>query len=203
MGGTVTASYLFGNTLVGKGGEVNLYDGRGSSRQTTDGGGSVTGSRVFEAFGGAVSSVGSGATYGYAATSGYRDDGDAGLTHVGARYYDAQVGRFTSRDTYLDQKPYTYCEGDPVNKVDPTGHKPPINWKEVGHWVWDAGFGFIGTIGGGILGGAAGALIGGATTVPIGGAGALPGGLLGEIIGGFIGILIGTAIGEILWQLFF
>jgi len=27
---------------------------------------------------------------------GYRDDGDAGLLHVGARYYDPQVGRFTS-----------------------------------------------------------------------------------------------------------
>jgi RHS repeat-associated protein len=60
----------------------------------------------------------------YAATSGYRNDGDAGLMHVGARYYDAQVGRFTSRDTFLDQKPYLYCEHDPVNAVDPSGHFP-------------------------------------------------------------------------------
>jgi len=59
----------------------------------------------------------------YAATSGYRNDGDAGLTHVGARYYDALVGRFTSRDTYLDQKPYLYCEHDPVNGLDPSGHQ--------------------------------------------------------------------------------
>ena len=41
---------------------------------------------------------------------------------MGARYYDAAVGRFTTRDTYLDQKPYTYCEGDPINGVDPSGH---------------------------------------------------------------------------------
>ena len=42
---------------------------------------------------------------------------------VGARYYDAQVGRFISRDTYLDQNPYLYCDHDPVNAVDPSGHE--------------------------------------------------------------------------------
>ncbi len=62
--------------------------------------------------------------YQYGATSGYRTQGDAGLTLVGCRYYDAQVGRFITRDTYQDQKPYAYCDGDPVNQVDPTGH----NW---------------------------------------------------------------------------
>jgi len=31
-------------------------------------------------------------------------------------------GAFTTRDTYLDQKPYLYCEHDPVNAVDPSGH---------------------------------------------------------------------------------
>ena len=45
--------------------------------------------------------------------------------HVGARYYDAQVGRLITRDTVLTQKPYLYCEHDPVNAVDPTGH----DWK--------------------------------------------------------------------------
>ena len=63
--------------------------------------------------------------YGFGATSGYRSEGDAGLTLVGCRFYDAQVGRFISRDTYLDQKPYVYCDGDPVNTTDPTGHAPP------------------------------------------------------------------------------
>ena len=62
----------------------------------------------------------------FAATSGYRNDGDAGLMHVGARYYDAQVGLFITRDTELDQKPYLYCHHDPVNYLDPTGH-----------WGWD------------------------------------------------------------------
>jgi RHS repeat-associated protein len=58
----------------------------------------------------------------FAATSGYRSDGDAGLMQVGARYYDAQVGRFITRDTVLTEHPYIYCDHDPVNAVDPSGH---------------------------------------------------------------------------------
>ncbi len=41
---------------------------------------------------------------------------------MGCRFYDAQVGRFITRDTYLDQAPYAYCDGDPVNATDPSGH---------------------------------------------------------------------------------
>ncbi len=69
----------------------------------------VTGTLTTEAFGNTV------------AQWGYRDDGDAGLLHVGARYYDPQVGRFTSRDAVLSEHPYLYCEHEPVNKVDPSG----------------------------------------------------------------------------------
>jgi hypothetical protein len=31
-------------------------------------------------------------------------------------------GAVTTRNTYLDQKPYLYCEHDPVNAADPSGH---------------------------------------------------------------------------------
>jgi hypothetical protein len=51
-----------------------------------------------------------------------KNDGDAGLMHVGARYYDAQVGRFITRDTVLSEHPYLYCEHEPVSRVDPSGH---------------------------------------------------------------------------------
>jgi RHS repeat-associated protein len=126
QGTTVTASYTYGNALIAKGSETYLFDGLGSSRQTTDATGAVTASRTFEGFGQLV--AGSGAAYGFAAQSGYRDDGDAGLVHIGARYYDPQVGRFISRDTYLDQKPYLYCEHDPVNFLDPSGHAKAYEW---------------------------------------------------------------------------
>ena len=57
---------------------------------------------------------------------------------VGCRYYDPQVGSFTTRDTYLDQKPYLYCEHDPVNGVDPSGH----DWE----WLTPGGL-FMGVVG--------------------------------------------------------
>ncbi len=41
---------------------------------------------------------------------------------MGARYYDPTMGCFLTRDTYLNQKPYAYCDGDPVNFSDPSGH---------------------------------------------------------------------------------
>ena len=51
----------------------------------------------------------------------YQGNGDTGLVHVGARYYDPQVGRFASRDSMLDQIPYAYCAGEPNDWLDPTG----------------------------------------------------------------------------------
>jgi RHS repeat-associated protein len=84
----------------------------------------VTFTETPDAFGNSVASTGSTSSkYGFVAKSGYRTDGDAGLMKVGARYYDSQVGSFTTRDTFLDQKPYLYCEHDPVNFVDPSGHE--------------------------------------------------------------------------------
>ncbi len=62
---------------------------------------------------------------------------------MGCRFYDAQVGEFLTRDTHLDQDPYAYCDGDPVNATDPSGHNAillvpilfeggPIGWGLLG-----------------------------------------------------------------------
>lgn len=54
----------------------------------------------------------------------YHDE-ETGLHYAVARYYDPELGRFLSMDplrvagTGLNY--YTYCDGDPVNRVDPTG----------------------------------------------------------------------------------
>ncbi|MGW6217586.1 RHS repeat-associated core domain-containing protein [Streptomyces sp. NPDC055109] len=45
-----------------------------------------------------------------------------GLYHLQARYYDANIGRFTQPDpSGQEQNPYVYAEGDPVNRIDPNG----------------------------------------------------------------------------------
>jgi RHS repeat-associated protein len=89
----------------------------------TNGSQTVVGTINYDAFGQVVGTTGtSGSSYMYGAQSGYRNDWDAGLMHVGARYYDPQVGRFITPDSFLSENPFLYCEHDPVNFTDPTGH---------------------------------------------------------------------------------
>jgi RHS repeat-associated protein len=152
-------------------------DGQGTERTVTNGSQTVVGTLNLDGFGNTVGSTGSSSNpYMYAANSGYRNDGDAGLTHVGARYYDAQVGRFITRDTYLDQKAYLYCEHDPVNNLDPSGH----DLKEIIRQVFIGVAQGAGTVIGTIIGGALG---------PVGGR-----------VGFVIGSGIGRGFGEGIWE---
>jgi RHS repeat-associated protein len=167
QGDTFTGVYTYGNALLRRNAEYPLYDGHGSERTVTNGSETVTGTINFEAFGQTAGTTGSSSSpYMYAGVWGYRTDGDAGLMHVGARYYDAQVGRFTTWDTVLSEHLYLYCEHDPVNAVDPSGHIP--------RWLRN------GLIGLGIVAGAA-ALVCIAVACP-------PAGIV--IVG--VGIVVGT-----------
>lgn len=54
-------------------------------------------------------------------------DADTGLAHFGAREYDAETGRWTSKDASgFGGGPnfYAYADGDPINRIDPNGHVP-------------------------------------------------------------------------------
>ncbi len=49
--------------------------------------------------------------------------------YLRARYYEPEVERFLTRDTYTGEEDepeslhlYTYCENDAVNRIDPKGH---------------------------------------------------------------------------------
>jgi RHS repeat-associated protein len=49
-------------------------------------------------------------------------DKDAGLMYFNHRWYDSEIGRFTTIDPIRDgMNWYGYCNGNPVNFVDPTG----------------------------------------------------------------------------------
>ena len=85
QGSTTTATYTYGNALIRKDGETPLFDGQGSERTVTNSSQTVTGTLTQDGFGNTVATTGSSTNpYMYAATSGYRNDGDAGLSHVGA-----------------------------------------------------------------------------------------------------------------------
>jgi RHS repeat-associated protein len=69
-------------------------------------------------------------------------DNETGLYYLRARYYDPQVGRFINEDTDegtvtdpLSLNWYTYCENDPVDNIDPTGH----GILDIGFGAYDIG----------------------------------------------------------------
>lgn len=53
--------------------------------------------------------------------AGYRYDEATGLYYLMARYYDASVGRFLTRDTVQDNNLYAYSGNNPMNFTDPSG----------------------------------------------------------------------------------
>jgi hypothetical protein len=118
-------AYRYGVGLIRRNNEWPLFDSQGNTRLVTNANQAVSASVVYDAFGNVTYSSGSTSVRNrYCGDWGYRDDGDAGLLHVGARYYDPTTGRFTTRDSLLTEHPYVYCDGDPVNAVDPSGQLP-------------------------------------------------------------------------------
>jgi RHS repeat-associated protein len=68
--------------------------------------------------------------YGY---TGLGYDYSSGLTYARARYYQPELGRFISEDTYegdrrdpLTLNLYTYVGNNPLRFTDPSGHKPTV-----------------------------------------------------------------------------
>ncbi|WP_376741161.1 RHS repeat-associated core domain-containing protein [Streptomyces galbus] len=119
-----------------------------------------------------------------------------GLYHLKARYYDANIGRFTQPDpSGQEQNPYLYAEGDPVNRIDPTGLASCLLGLAVCHFkpmLHDAvQGGAAGGGGGAAVGCFAGAVVGVAGGYAGAGAGCLTG---GTTMGGH-GLIVGTLAG--------
>jgi RHS repeat-associated protein len=103
-------------------------------------------------------------------------DASTNLYFYGARYYDHEIGRFITADTFV-QAPYdpqslnryAYCRNNPINYVDPSGN----------FWFIPL---IIGAIKGAIVGAAIGAAVAAATGTNIG-----QGALTGAISGAFFG----------------
>jgi RHS repeat-associated protein len=95
----------------------------------------VTDAYTNDAYGNSIASSGSSTNpMKWNGGSGYYSDAESGLQKVGARYYDPTIGRFISQDSLLvagspaDSQAlnrYNYCQGDPVNATDPSGHRIP------------------------------------------------------------------------------
>ncbi|WP_336788309.1 DNRLRE domain-containing protein [Paenibacillus sp. MMO-177] len=95
----------------------------------TDMAGNIVASYTYDAWGNLLSSNGVIANsnpYRYAS---YRFDNNTNLYYLTTRYYDANNGRFITKDTFqgllddpLSLNLYSYTKNNPINSIDPDGH---------------------------------------------------------------------------------
>ena len=123
-------TYIYGNGRIAQaagsnGTEYFLGDALGSVRQLTNANGAITYTKAYDPYGAGTSTTGSSqSAYGY--TNEYTSQG---LIYLRSRYYSGETGRFLTKDTWvgdynrpLSFNGWNYVEGNPINRVDPSGH---------------------------------------------------------------------------------
>jgi RHS repeat-associated protein len=133
--GAVVRTYSFGLERISEkqsaGTSFYGYDGHGSVRFLMNSAGAVTDSYDYDAFGNLINQTGS--TPNNYLFAGEQYDPALALYYNRARYLNTNTGRFWSMDNYegdseapLSLHKYLYGSGNPVNRVDPTGHMDSI-----------------------------------------------------------------------------
>ena len=115
------------------------YDIRGSVTNIVDGTGAVVKSYDYDEFG--VTTASGDTFFNEVTFTGSVADA-SGLLYMNARYYNPTTARFLSQDTYTGsasdpwtQHLYVYCNNNPVNMVDPTGHEAETVYPEGWHFL--------------------------------------------------------------------
>lgn len=133
--------YLRGTNLVAKYNYCNgvkseytyyTQNAHGDVVNLTNAEGAVTKSYTYDAFG-VEQNVDDSDTNAFRYCGEYFD-AETGTVYLRARYYDPNIGRFISRDSYdgeetdpLSLNYYTYCHNNPVQFVDENGHWPKLS----------------------------------------------------------------------------
>ena len=117
-----------------------LPDGLGSVRQALDEGGQPVSYYEFDPYGNPVDTTGGGDPYGY---TGEWWDSATELLHLRARWYQPETGIFLSKDPwggdiYQSQtlNGWSYVQGNPILRIDPSGLKAIIPWDQYYTWVF-------------------------------------------------------------------
>ena len=141
---TVLATYTYGNDLISMNrAGVNSYyhyDGLGTVRQMTDDTETIVASYTYDSFGNLIASSGA-TTNAYGFTGEQQFEEVDNLVFLRARYYDASIGRFISRDPihyWGGINLYGYVKNNPVNYIDPLGTMV-LPWQL---WIIEAIAGF-------------------------------------------------------------
>ena len=100
-----------------------MHSGLKNSDEQSGSGGTIAASLQYDAFGKQVSSSGTWVgAFKYGGPYGYQTDPDHGLKLLGHRYYEADTGRFLTRDPIKDGRNwFGYCGNRPVGAADPSG----------------------------------------------------------------------------------
>ena len=100
-----------------------VYDGLGSVVVEVDVNGSLTSSPKYDVYGLVRANPGTASSaMGFVGGLGHLSEANTGLIYMKARYYDPALGRFSSEDPDFNGiNWFTYCSGNPVNRVDATG----------------------------------------------------------------------------------
>ena len=159
--------------------------------------GDVVASYLYDAWGNCTIAGDSNATVANANSFRYRGyylDRETGWYFLNSRYYSPEWKRFISPDdtNYLDPETpnglnlYCYCNNDPVNFVDPSGHEP--KWYDIAGWI---GVGLFAAATIVLTAGLAGAVIGGVA------GGIIYGAAIGTVAQGTVGAGVGAVGGMI------
>jgi RHS repeat-associated protein len=108
-----------------------IFDHRGNTRAITDSQGDILEEYYYSPYGILLSTPTITQPHFLSGNAQCQYDTDASLYYMHARYYDAQTGRFLTKDSIpgslaspLSQNRYTYCQNDPITLIDPTGNSP-------------------------------------------------------------------------------
>jgi RHS repeat-associated protein len=131
----ISQRQISGNTVSYYG-----YDGHGSTRCLMTSAGAITNTYVYDVYGALIAS--SGTTSNDYLYCGQQYDSNLGIYYNRARYLNQNTGRFWTMDTDdtsegdnedpLSLHKYLYCQADPVNGIDPSGHDDDVADLSVG-----------------------------------------------------------------------
>jgi RHS repeat-associated protein len=129
--GNILKDYTYGSGLIRTrtAGTEAFYhtDGLGSTRILTNATGVITDRYNYDAYGVLLTHAGTDSNSFLFA--GEQRDSATGLDYLRARYYDADLGRFISKDPFngfitdpMSQHDYQYAHANPITNTDPTGY---------------------------------------------------------------------------------
>ena len=98
---------------------THYIDNRGSIVLETDS--SSEKASFYDAYG-AVSSTASADEFSFGFQQEFTDNTSVGLLYMRSRFYSTQLDSFITMDGSRKDNRYSYCVGDPINLIDPTGH---------------------------------------------------------------------------------